>query len=341
MITSLNEFHFSRHYLYDSDNRFTLRIKHAKIVNRLTKPELAQERFKRAMYYLALEKLDKLSFKEKTVGVVFGNIYFRSEKRLVPAEVQIDNNRVGNVYVVIVKDDEVVTIKLLPLKVTNQEIFDNITRDGANINTLIGIKNATVLDLNGSKRDAIVVDLDVTDAEFNKEYPIPVLKTNKTSGLSADDLALLDRGNKEREEERSKVFSASYIPSEIMTQVGDLIKETVIAEGDTIFVPYPDGPKQKTIRKIHTVQKKGKRAFELEFNNTLTRLPLDPGVQYISTPKTKNEKYYRLLDLFKLDDDANINFQGKIVSVTYYSPEKAGRNGKMGLGVLIDPRSYF
>ena len=150
MITNINEFFFSKHYAYDSDNRFKLRIKDAIINNKLQNNELANSRFKKAMFYYGLDVLDKLATAMNPLAIVFGNIYFRENKKLILADISVDKSK-GNIYVAIIKDQIVVTLLLYPALISNQDIFDKIKQhDGTEVKKILDIDN-TVLSLNDKK----------------------------------------------------------------------------------------------------------------------------------------------------------------------------------------------
>ena len=178
MFTKLHEFFFSNHYLYDNDNRFTKRIKEVKCLNISKNQEKMNSRLKQVLYYLGLEQLDKKSSVLNSIGIVFGNLYFKEEGRLKPAELQIEGARIGNVYVAVIMDLTVVTIKLFPITISNQEILDNLNKDVTTIKQLVHLNSNNPIDLTTKKRDIITIDLDISDAEFDKIWPIAVLKNN-------------------------------------------------------------------------------------------------------------------------------------------------------------------
>jgi hypothetical protein len=343
MITSIFEFVFSNHYFYDNDNRFFTRIKNAKVLNKFNDSSLANKRFKMAMYSMALYQLDKKQYNISPIGIVFGNIYFKEGGKLQPAIIEVDNERQGNVYVAVIKDERVVTIILLPIGVSNQEIVDKLeTHDNSKLKQLLDLKTFNILNLNDKKRSTQIIDLDMSETDFLKEFPIGSLKMNEPnispSGLSPAEIEEIDRMSKLKPED--SLFSIRAIDTDKIAQVKDLIKEYTIGEGQSILVPYPEGPRDKVIRKIVLDEKGDKRKYYLEFEKTAKIYDLTIGSNFIISPKVKNDKYNKLLKMFDLPEDQFMNFQGKITAISYYKGSRFA-DGKHKLGILIDPKFYF
>lgn len=340
MITSINEFFFSKHYLYDSDNRFNLRIKNAIILNKLEDPIKADKRLKKALYYYGLEVLDKAASKTQPMAIVFGNIYFRENKRLIPAELEVDNTVKGNVYVAIVKEQTVVTLLIMPITVSNKDIADKIyAHDGTEIKE-IRDGDLNQLSFDNKKRKHIVIDLDITDSDFNNQYPTPILKNNKIKpgdgGLTILDIEDMDKAKNTKPEEQR--FSLTAIPSEMKSLIPN--KEFVIYAGMEILVPYPEGPKIKKIRELVVDEKGDKRQFMLIFENTLKPMPLNIGTTFIISSKMANDTYNKLIAGFGLEDGKELSFQGPITKFNFYKKGKGGSD-RAKLGVIIDPRMFF
>ena len=340
MITSILEFFFSNHYLYDSDNRFNTRIKNAKTLNRLANHSLGEKRLKKALYYFGLDVLDKISSPAQPMAVVFGNIYFKENGKLTPANIEIDNGITGNVYVAIVDNQTVVTLKLFPLAASNQDIIDDIEKhDGKKLKQLRDM-DGTVLSPNDKKRKTIIIDLDINDAEFLTLYPAPVLKNNKYTknggGLSQADIEQIEADKKNAPEKLT--FTMNVIPTDMTALIPN--KEFVIYKGMDIWVPYAEGPKKKKIRDVIVDEKGEKRKFMLEFENTMRPMSLEIGTQFIISPDLKNEVYKKLIDAFGLDDDQQLNFQGPITTFNFYKKGKGGSD-RNKLGVIISPRNFF
>lgn len=338
MITCINEFFFSKHYLYDTDNRFNKRIKNAQILNNLQDPEKADKRLKRALYFYALEMLDKTSIAINPIAITFGNLYFRENKKLQPAELEIDNTVKGNVYVAIIKEQTVVTILLMPLSVSNQDIYDKIrAHDDTNIQQLRDI-DLNQLSLDDRKRKTTIIDLDISDEEFNNQFTTPIVKNNAltlASGLTAKEI---DDIKNHKVKEKPK-YSLQSIPLELKNFVPN--KEFVIYEGMEILVPYTgQEPKLKKIRKLIVDETGDSRKFALEFENTLKPLELNLNTTFIISPKMSNEVYKKLLTAFELEDGTIINFQGPITKFNFYKKGKGGSTVEK-LGVIIDPKLYF
>ncbi len=337
MITSINEFFFSNHYAYDGDNRFKTRIKEAKIINKLDNIELAENRLKRALYYIGLEILDKQVNKINNIGVVFGNIYFRQNSKIIPAEIEIDKNRVGNVYVVIISNNTVVTLKLFPLTSTNQIISDDIKNETDNPIQLYDY-NGNKLSLEDKKRPIIYIDLDISDDEFNKTYPKPILKNNKPNGIfTTYEIEDMNKEISTRVEKKDK-----FVPTIITSEMSKLVpnKEFVIYKGMEILVSYPDGPKKKIIRDLVVDEKGASRKFSLVFENTLKPMELNIGTTFIISPKMENDVYLQLLDGFNLEPGSELHFQGPITKFNFYKIGKGGSD-RDKLGVIIQPRLYL
>lgn len=339
MITTINEFFFSDHYMYDKDNRFHQRIKNAQLVNtNIDNLEKAQTRLKRALYWYGLEKLDKLSIVENPVVVIFGNIYIREDKRLKLAEIKIESGIVGNVYCAIIKDKTVVTITLLPATYTNKEILDKaIAHDDSNFRSVYSIETGK-LELSDKKRNNIIIDLDISDDEFFNQFPAPILKNNRynSSIISEIDMIEIEKEKKKREEKKTE-RSLIIIPDEYKQLVP--LKEYVIYDGMKILVNYPIGVKEKTIRKLVIDETGDSRKFSLEFENTLKPLELNIDDNFIITPKLQNDELMALYKVFDLEPGEPISFQGKIQKFNFYSKQKTGTIPK--LGIIIKPTMYF
>lgn len=345
MITSLLEFYFSKHYFYDSDNRFKLRVLNANILNNLTDMTKAKSRFVQAMSYLALEKLDGLSTNGKPVAIVFGGVMFAENGKMQTAKLEVDKSE-GNTYVAIVTNENVVTLLLFPNSTSNQDIFDKVRKDTSEgkvqIEKLINLKGET-LDLNSQKREAIVIDLDIDIKEFNKQFPVAKLKNNvwSKSAFAKEELEdiMLKGKEREKEEMQNKVhFSPSAIPDNLKSFVPD--KEFVIYEGMRILVKIGEEYKWKTIKKLNVSEKGDKREFTLEFENTLKPMPLTLGTIFVINPVMKNEEYLKLLSAFNLNPEDKLSFVGPIVKFNFYKKGKGGSD-RDKLGVIINSRMWI
>lgn len=335
MITTINEFFFSKHYAYDSDNRFNLRIRNAIIKNKLQNLELAKTRFKKAMYYYALEILDKTSIAVSPTAIAFGNLYFRENNRLIQAEIEVDKS-IGNIYVAVIKDQTVVTLLLYPFTYSNQDIVDKIkAHDGSEIKDLRDI-DLNSLSLSDRKRKNIIIDLDLSDIEFNKQFPAITLKNN-----SIDKILTKQEIEKNEQDKLSTPKEAIYSPTAIPKEYSTLVpnKEYVIYDGMEVLIQYPEGPKIKKIRKLIIDETGSSRKFSLEFQNTAKPYPLEIGKNFIISPKISNEEYRKLIDAFNLDDDKEFHFQGPILKFNFYSKQKTGSIPK--LGIIIEPKIFF
>jgi len=334
MITSINEFFFSKHYAYDSDNRFSLRIRNAVILNKLDDPQKAEYRFRKAMYHYGLNILDKTATAISPIAITFGNLYFRQGGRLIQAEIQIDKS-VGNVYVALVVNQTVVTLLLYPFSFSNRDIYNKIlAHDAKELKQLRDI-DMNVLSFDDRKRKNTIIDLDITDIEFAKLYPAVNLKNNPDTMLTPAEKELNAEENKNQP--KAAIYSPTAIPMELKKLVPN--KEFVIYDGMEILVNYPEGPKKKKIRRLVIDEKGSSRKFSLEFENTLKPMELKPGDRFIISPKIANEEYKQLIDAFNLEDGAEFHFMGPIVKFNFYSKEKTKSIPK--LGIIIEPRTYF
>jgi len=335
MITSINEFFFSKHYAFDNDNRFNLRIRNAKILNSLKNNQLAEQRFKKAMYYYALEVLDKTMIAINPIAIVFGNLYFKENAKLIQAEIEVDKS-VGNLYVAIIKEQTVVTLLLYPFSYNNQDIVDKIkAHDATEVKQLRDI-DLNQLNLNDRKRKNIIIDLDISDLEFNKQFPPINLKNNPVNKI------LTPSELKANEEDKINTPKADvYSPTAIPLEFSKLIpnKEYVIYDGMEVLIQYPDGPKVKKIRKLIIDETGSSRKFSLEFENTIKAYPLEVGKNFIISPKISNEEYRKLIDAFELEDGKQFHFQGPIAKFNFYSKQKTGSIPK--LGIIIEPKMFF
>jgi len=340
MITSINEFYFTDHYISDSDNRFKNRIKNAKLLNtNLEDTGKAEKRLKRALYYHALGSLDKMDMKQSPIGIVFGNIYFKEKGKVKPAEIEVENGRTGNVYVAVVIDSMVVTIIIVPVSASNKDIANKLTEhDDIEVKALYDI-TGNKLELKGNKRKPIIIDLDMSQNEFEDIYHYPILKNNKIdarTGLNEIELEEI-KNQKEKPKETERLLT--IIPDEYKNDVPQE-KEFVIYSGMTILVPYPGGPKEKTIRELIIDETGDKRKYELEFEKTFKKMPLEIGTTFIITPKIENEQYRKLIDAFDLEMGDDISFQGAIKKFNFYKKGKGGSD-RPKLGIIIKPTKYF
>lgn len=345
MITSLLEFYFSKHYFYDEDNRFKLRVKDIKIHNDLPNMEQAVVRFRQAMSYLALERLDTLSTTLDGVAVILGAIFFRytvdMQSKIVPANLEADKNS-GNVYVAIVGMDRVVTILLLPSYLTNGDILEKVTKESKNvkIDRVINLDGAA-LPLESKSRPAIIIDLDVEFSDFARMFPTPKLKNNPWSDKAFSKIELEDilRNNKERERlDAPAILSPSAIPANLKPLIPE--KEFVIYEGMKIWVKYPDGVKEKVIKKLIVNATGDSKKFSLMFENTAKTMELEIGSQFVITPVMANDVYQKLIDGFNLDSGEGLSFLGPITKFNFYKKGKGGSD-RDKLGVIISPRLWL
>lgn len=344
MITTINEFKFSNHYTKDNDSRFESRIKRAKIVNTdIDNLDKANERFKKALYYIGLEKMDQLNLETGLIGVVFGNIYFKENKRLKPAIVEIDNKRQGNVYVAIVKNNKLITIILLPMTYSNSSIVDKIKeherREGIKnntepdkVNNLYDL-NGNVLDLNSSKRRPITIDLDMKEDEFNKLYPYSILKNN-----SIHDINGLTDFYKDEVSKKTAREDTEFVYTPTVGKIPLEEKEFVIYKGMNILFKTDNNkePELKQIYDIIVTEYGNRIKYELQFEGFINKYEIKPGDNFIITPKIQNKQYKELIDMFDLEDGKEISFSGPIVKFMSYKKGKGGSD-RFKLGVIIKP----
>jgi len=334
MVTSILEFLFSNHYLYDADNRFTKRIKNVKILNNLKDAELGKTRLNKALFHYGLGILDKTSIALQPIAIVFGNIFFRENGKITQAELEIEGGRTGNVYVAIMSDQTVVTLKLFSINTTNQEISDDIERhDGTKIKALYDMDN-NVLNMTDKKRKTIIVDLDVNDSDFLTMFPAPILKNNPYNkggnGVSKADMVWINNDKPVTIEK--PIMSGHVIPSELKQYAPE--KEWGIGKGTVVLVRYPDGIREKTVQEIMVDDKGPNKKYSLRFEKTLNTYSLNVGGNFIISPKQQTDTYVKLMNAFALNPDDNINFEGPIRKFMDYM-----KKSKPTLGIVIDPKS--
>lgn len=339
LITSINEFIFSNHYAYDKDNRFDLRIRKSKLVNTdINNISLAETRFKKVMFYYGLEIMDKLNISaiDQPLGIVFGNIYFRENKKLIQAKISIEDKLVGNVYVAIIKNSTIVTVLLLPFGVDNKEIADKaLKHDGTVLKNIFDI-NGNKLSFDDKKKNNVIIDLDINDEEFLSIYP-PININNKQYGKLLTDSEKQQINADLLKLPQKETYSPIVIPQDLKKFVPE--KEFVIYKGKKILVPYPDGPKEKIIRDLVIDETGSTRKYSLIFENTLKPFVLDKDIYFIISPVLNNDEYKQLLNAFDLPDGKQFNFQGKITKFNFYSKEKTKSIPK--LGIIINPSMFF
>ncbi len=342
MITSLLEFYFTKHYFYDNDNRFKLRVKDVKILNTLTNTDQALPRFRQALSYLALEKLDVLSTEPGGFIVMIGAIYFRDGGRLQPAQLEADKSD-GNVYIAVVNDNQVITTFLVQSFMTNRDIIEKCNKDSKNVKVekMINLEGKE-LPLDSKQRPIVTIDLDSDFAEFSKEFPVARLKNNVWSDTAFTKIELdnIERLNKERikKDAESGSMSPMAIPANLKPFIPD--KEFVISEGSQILVKYPDGIKSKTISKLIVNATGDKKKFTLEFKNTAKPMELVDGMPFIISPKMENDVYDKLIAGFGLESGTGLSFLGPIVKFNFYKKGKGGSD-RDKVGVIISPRLWL
>ena len=323
-----------------------LRIKNVKILNtELNDNVLAKQRFRQALSYLALEQLDKISTTIKSIGLVFGTIFFKENGKLIKANLTDGEKAEGNLYVAIIKDDTVVTLLLLNSNLSNQDILEkcNKNSDNVKIEKLINIKGQD-LDMSSNKRDAIIIDLDLPFAEWNKLYPImPKLKNNPWSNSAFSKQEIEDMEIKQLDADKVKgknkvYFSPMTIPMDLKPMIKE--KEFVIYAGMNILVNIDGQIKNKIIRQLIVDERGEHRTFALEFENTLKPMNLALGTSFIISPEVKNVELLNLMGAFGLSENDEIAFQGPIVKFNYY---KIGKGGSTipKLGIVIQARQFL
>ena len=152
------------------------------------------------------------------IAIAFGNLYFKENGRLILADIEVDKNS-GNIYVAIIKEQTVVTLVLYPSTYSNQDIYDKLkSHDDTDIKELRDI-DLNKLSLADRKRKNIIIDLDITDAEFNKLYPAVTLKNNQLSKI----LTPIEL-SKNEEDKLNTPQKDVYSPTAIPVEFSKLIK---------------------------------------------------------------------------------------------------------------------
>jgi hypothetical protein len=339
MITSILEYRFSDHYFNDSDNRFKYRVKDVELLNNFANPDKAKARFRQVMYDLLLTKLDRLETRVRehmNFGLIFGEVVFIENGKIVPAIIKGDNNT-GNLYVAIIKGETVVTLELLSSSIDNLEIIKQLNRheqrskDPVEITALKDISGIEI-PAGSNKRPKITVNLDIPDADFYAKYKTPTLINNKFSakGLSEDEVSKLQ--NQANQIADSKPVMAGHALTADMKQFVPE-KEWVINKGSKIYVRYPDGIKPKIVDEIIVDEKGASRKYILRFKNTAALYPLNVDSSFISTPKQQTDTFNRLMSAFDLKATDEVSFEGPIKRFMDYR-KKTG-----AIGVVIDPKS--
>jgi len=181
MITTINEFKtylnkiyefgITGHYLTTS---FKKRIKDAIIENDLNDLNKANNRFQQAMSYIAISLMSILKTADDPIGIVFGDIYFIENGSMIKAEISADGDYKRNIYVCIIRGKAVNTILLLPSEFSNLDILNKLNVDPSR-GIIKLLKDTNLNDLsvknNTHKRPNIIINLDISDKEFNKIYP--------------------------------------------------------------------------------------------------------------------------------------------------------------------------
>lgn len=344
MITTINEFKFSNHYVKDDDNRFEYRVKNAKIKNTDLKDiDKANKRFKAVLYYHSLETLHNMQKPGSMIGVVFGNTYFREDGRIKPAIIEVDKERNGNVYVAIVKEQTVTTMLLVPMSKSNADIIKQMKDHEKRVSKEKMTKpaiykglynlNGDKLEETGNKRKPLIIDLDIKDEDFNKQYPYPILPANVLNDIRGLSDFYKDEVSKMKPREDTRIV---YHPVSEKMPLAE--KEFVIArDSEILFKKNKDSePELKTIREIYVTEYGNRVKYEIELVGSLTRYELKRGMTFIISPAVENKQKRELMDMFNLEDGENISFSGPIVRFAPY-PKGKGGSDRFKLGVVIKP----
>jgi hypothetical protein len=191
----INEVLFTAHYKTDANNRFDLRLRNADLdlaqENGRPFPEeaydMAQDRARHALQYLGSTALDEFSPDLRAVDVdkrpeaiicVFGNVTMRYKgKDIIPnfvtkKDVGSHEEHGGNVFAAILgktRDGsyQVVTIMVWPRSTKNGRMYQNVHQP----EMVLALTTGKKLNPEGVSRPEIVIDLDATDAEFNRAFP--------------------------------------------------------------------------------------------------------------------------------------------------------------------------
>lgn len=328
MITSILEFRFSDHYNKEPDNRMALRFLNAVPIS--VTGQNVDDRFLRAVGSVLLGQLDKIQLASNVKNaLILIPVYYKLNNKIQALEFSADD-RIGSMYSVIIAEDTVVTILINRVTDTNEQIkLAAEKHSGTKLNNLYNW-DFTIIESESNKKKPLVIDLDQTDDQFYTTWPAIRLQNNQyNTKLTQRQLDILTKTIEKQQ--------FTQIGQESIQSVRDLIKEWTFAEGDQLLVPYPDGPKLKTVRKIIQNTKGDKTQWSLEFEKTLKPFDLVAGNQFIISPKIKNDKWYAMLKVFGAKDSDQLSFQGPIKSVSVYKKERF-TDGKMRLGIIIEPR---
>lgn len=342
MITSILEFKFSDHYFYDNDNRFKIRVKDAKILNIFPDMALAYSRFKRVMYDILLNKLDTMRIDNLSVGLIVGEIVFVYGGKIVPAEIQIDNGKTGNVYVVPVSDNKITTLLLFKNSTTNVEILKQLDEHNKRekrpqINKLVSITGVDI-DMNASTRTKIVINLDLSDSVFYAKHRAPAFAQNLPSKYGFTEL----EAKKMTDDDKARatddiVMSGTIIPDEFKKQIPE--KEWGVGPGTQVWIKYPDGLKLKEIEELLIDETSNSRKYSLRFKNTQKIYPLSIGGNFIITPEQQTDTYMRLVKTFDIKLGHVFSFDGPILRFMYYP--KNTKRPVTKVGIVIAPKQFY
>lgn len=350
MITTINEFKFSKHYQSDKNNRIALRIAQIKLTNKV-KPEfeeifkkMALNRTKHVLYHLLLSKLNDLITPINGLFCTGNLMLMANDKQLIGlTDIQTADGYTGNKYVAIVKDSVVLTILLYPSTLSDNDIISKAN------------KHLDELPENGKKilydkvtyfddKKARKINLSLSDDAFMKLYPLTKLHSYNLPAAKN----IIDDGVNEIEFSDDNVEDIKFSNAFNIDKGNKIIdKEVVIQPGSIIL--FKKGDKYIKREVIETiVDSVNAKTYYLRFKDKpKEKYLLEKGKNIILTPNSNNTNTKELFNKFNIEitDDEKVHFRGRIIKIQHYTPEKNGSiNGPFiydSFGVVILPTSFI
>lgn len=335
MITSINEMLFSKHYVNDGSKTRFNRIREIQIVTTLDNLDLGYARLKSALYNLALSKLDEINNQNYVVYVIPKITFIENGKNKV-ATLKGDAG-VGNSFVFICEGGKVLTAYLSRSNNYNDILEQSKAHTNKDLNGIYSLLDGHIY--NKEIDDNTIINLDINDIEFNKQYPpFTALKNNNIKNiLTQPELSKLenDLHNYEKNKPADVIMSGGFIVHNMGDATVDNKEFVVGTPGEEIYMYVNGEPKIKTIRRVYRDEKSKPMKVFIEFERTAQPTELKEGMQFIIKPKVDNEETIKLKEQFGIDLNKEVYFSGKIVKTTYYLKSKTKTVDKVG--VIIKP----
>lgn len=335
MITSINEMLFSKHYVNDGERTRFNRIRNIQIATVLDNQDLGYARLKSALFNLALFKLDEINNGNYVVYVIPKITFIEAGKTKV-ATLKGDGG-VGNSFVFICEGGTVLTAYLSRTNNYQDILEKSKAHTNKDLTAVYSLLDGHMY--NKEIDDATIINLDINDIEFLKQYkPFNSLKNNNLKSiLTPVEISKLQRDYDDYE--RNKPAEVTMSGGFIVHNMGDAKvdnKEYVIGTpGEEIYMYVNGEPKIKTVRRVFRDEKSKPMKVFVEFERTLNPVELKEDMQFIIKPKVDNEETIRLKEQFGIESGKDVYFSGKVVKTTYYLKSKTKTVDKVG--VIIKP----